>query len=331
LAAGFAALWIAALAGAAWGQDQMAEEEQGPEGDQALTTEMTFAPPILAGGDPRGVYYAVATSIDDLIDAPVEVMVTTGSMENLVRLQVDDVQLAIAQSDRVAQALIGLPPFDGERPFSGLRALVALYPEPINILVRADSGIGAIADLAERRVNFGTRDDLTGRLLAQVIDAHNLPDTEIEATAVPIGEQGDFLCAGEVDAIALIAGHPSGSLYRIAEACPVRALAIDGGAAQTLLADIPALAPATIPGGLYPGIDEPVSTLGPMAVLVSEDGADSGLVRSVVTGLIENLGTFRDSHPALTDLTLERMRGPGLGAPLHDQAAAAFNALAPME
>lgn len=323
-----AGLLTAALACApAMAQQDAASQE----GDGALDVDRTFSPPILASGGELGVYFPVANIIASVTSAPIEVVPTSGSTENLVRLRIDEVQLAIAQSDRVAQSVIGLPPFNDAAPNDDLRAVMVLFAEPITILVRDQSAIETIADLSGMRVNFGERDDLTGRLLHQVLDAYGISDDQIDQTAVPVTEQGDFLCADRVDAIAIVAAHPSGSVNRIAEQCAVRAIAIDGQPADDLMADIPALAPARVPGGLYPGIDQPVTTLGPVAILVAEQNTNPTLIADIVTSVIENLDQVRASHPALSDLSLESMRGFGLMAPLHDRAAAAYSAIAPTQ
>ena len=267
------------------------------------------------------MYFPVANIVAEMADGAFDVEITTGSIENLVRLGMGEVDFAIALSDRVGQAIQGLPPFDHIGAAENLRTVIALFPEPLTILVRADDDIDALSDLQGRVVNLGPTGNQTGRLLRLAMDlsgwVHRLEDFR----DVPLADQADALCAGEVDAIAYLAAHPSGTVHQAASTCDVRALAIVGEVADALLAADATLAPARIPGGLYPGIDRPVDSVGPMALLVTRADIEDALVDALVGGVLDNLDTMARRHPALAgvDGFLPMVgRGP---LPVHDRAA----------
>ena len=52
------------------------------------------------------------------------------------------------QSDVAAAAVAGEGMFSGAGPLDHLRAVASLFPEPVHVVVRADSGIETVADLA---------------------------------------------------------------------------------------------------------------------------------------------------------------------------------------
>ncbi len=286
-------------------------------------------PGVIGAGGVSGLYFPVAGAVAAMVEAhapdapPVAVESTGGSMENLVRLQAGDLDLAIVRSDLQHDALNGTGAFTGTEPYAGLRAVFALHPEPLTVIVRADAGITALADLAGHPINLGPSGDPTRRLFELVLDAHGWSTDEgfAEIHQVPLLDQVAALCDGRVDAIAFVAGHPSGTIHRALQACDTVPVPIDGPAADRLLADTPALVRTEIPGGVYPGVPEAVATVGPVATLLATETTDGALVGTVVRTVFGNLDDLRGRHPALRGLDPQAMAGAGLTAPLHPAAA----------
>ena len=69
-------------------------------------------------------------------------LVTRGGEENLRLLRDGKVSLALAQGDAALEAYEGKGSFAGDGPHPALRAVGSLYPEPVHVLVRADSAAG---------------------------------------------------------------------------------------------------------------------------------------------------------------------------------------------
>ena len=96
---------------------------------------------------------------------------SAGSVANIAGLRDGALDLAIVQSDVQAEALAGTGAFAEAGAFADLRAVMALYPEPLTLVARADAGIAQVEDLAGKRVwlgapGSGTRaiaDDADGR------------------------------------------------------------------------------------------------------------------------------------------------------------------------
>lgn len=298
-------------------------QQAGPD-DFSADVEATGVPrtPLVASGVTAGVYFPVANILAELAGGDFDVVATSGSIENLVRLSMGDVDFAIALSDRVAQAMAGLPPFDHLGVGQDLRVVMALFPEPLTILVRADEDIQDLSGLDGRTVNMGVTNDPTGRLFRLALDASGSLYDDDNNAQISLADQTDALCSGEVDAIAYLAAHPSGTVYQAATTCAVRALAITGEVADALLTADTTLVATRIPGGIYPGIDRPVDSVGPVALLVTRADVAAEQVDLLVGGVLDNLAIIGRRHPVL--MALDRflpivMQGPW---PLHDRAAA---------
>lgn len=277
--------------------------------------------PVVASGAPAGVYFPIANILAEVADGDVDVLATTGSTENLVRLSLGDVDFAIARSDRVAEAMVGLPPFDDGDLSQTLRAVLGIFPEPLTILVRADDGIASLADLEGRVVNLGAPGNATGQLLRLALDVSGQVHDSENFSEIPLADQVDALCAGEVDAIAFIAAHPSGTIHRAASTCEMQGVAMGQDDIEALLTANGSLVPAAIPGGLYPGIDVGVSSVGPIAMLVTLADVDAASVDSLLTGILDDLEQVTGRHPVLTGLSQSVTMAGRNGVPLHDRAA----------
>ncbi|MEQ9813049.1 MAG: TAXI family TRAP transporter solute-binding subunit [Azospirillaceae bacterium] len=295
-------------------------------GETATPADETVVegPLVLATGDPQGIYFPVGRAIAAVSPVPIEVIPTTGSTENLVRLGVGEADLAIAQTDRLRQYVVGLPPyFDGAPGAEHVRVVAALFPEPLVILARADEGIAVVEDLIGHRVNLGPGRNPTGRLFGLVLDAYSVGDDDIEIAAVPLSEQVEALCGGLVDAIAFVAAHPSGTVFQAANACAMTAVRIDGPPAERLMDENGDLAAATIPGGLYPGIEEPVATVGPMAALIASPEVPASVIAGILAALADHQPDLAAAHPSLEAFSAAAM-DTALTGEVHPGAVAAL-------
>ncbi len=95
---------------------------------------------------------------------------------------------------------------------------------------------------------------------------------------------------------------------------------VDGPAIETLIAERPYYAAATIPGGMYSGNDADVNTFGVKATFVTSASVDDETVYQVVKAVFDNFDRFKGLHPAFANLTEEEMISQGLSAPLHPGA-----------
>ena len=115
---------------------------------------------IIAGGSADGEYARVAPLLAaELIatGARARAVASGGSNENLRLLRAGKVDVALAQNNVAAQALLGTEPFAELGPYYDLQALASLFPEPVHIIVAAGSDITGLKDLVGKRVDIGIR------------------------------------------------------------------------------------------------------------------------------------------------------------------------------
>lgn len=107
-----------------------------------------------------GGYDILAESIQEILKKEgfsydVEIVNTSGSSDNIHRLESEELDLAIVQNDTAFLAENGLGTFDN--PAQSLRMIIALYEEPIYLVTNIPK-VNRIKQLSNVRINIGLED-----------------------------------------------------------------------------------------------------------------------------------------------------------------------------
>lgn len=279
-------------------------------------------------GGQTGVYYQVGGAICRLVnrgtrDHEIKCTHTTGgSVANINGIRTGDLDLGVAQSDWQYHAYNGTAPDkfpDGK--FEGLRAVFSVHPEPFTVVARADSGIDSIDDLKGKRVDIGNPGSGQRGTMEVLMDKMGWTmDDFALASELKSSEQSAALCDNKVDAIVFTVGHPNGSIKEATTSCESKLINVDNDAAKGLAADNDFYAMATIPGGMYAGTDDDVTTFGVGATFVSSANTPDDVVYEITKAVFENFDRFKKMHPAFANLNEEDMITNNLSAPIHDGA-----------
>ncbi|WP_260725876.1 TAXI family TRAP transporter solute-binding subunit [Dactylosporangium roseum] len=167
----------------------------------------------IATGNTTGVFYTLGGGYADLITKYVpgyeaRAEPTGASGENLQRVAVGDMDVALTLADTAADAYTGKGPFEG-RP-QKVVALARVYKSYIHLVVRNTSKITNFTGLRGKRISTGSAgsgiDIAAGRLLfAGGIN----PDTEIVRQRLSLPETTKGMLAGTTDAMFFAGGLPT--------------------------------------------------------------------------------------------------------------------------
>jgi TRAP transporter TAXI family solute receptor len=206
-----------------------------------------------------------------------------------------------------------------------LRSVLALHPELVTIVARG--GIREISDLVGKRIYVGPEGSgsrRTWEMLQQTIGW-----TESQAPQIvdmPADAAGGAMCAGAIDAILLVVGHPSKSVSALMARCAADLVTVDGPAVDSLVAGAPYLKKGRIPGALY-GLTAGTPSFGVSAVLTTTAGIDDRIVAAFARALIGQIERLKTQDPALASLTVQDMISGSLPAPIHPAALQVFKEL----
>ena len=280
-------------------------------------------------GGVTGVYYPTGGAICRLVNkgrkehgVRCSVESTGGSVYNINTIREGELDFGVAQSDWQYHAFNGTSKFEEQGPFEELRAVFSVHPEPFTVVARADSGIGAFADLAGKRVNIGNPGSGQRGTMEVVMGALGWDKSTFAlASELKSAEQSQALCDNKIDAMVFTVGHPSGSIKEATTSCDSILVPVTGPEIDKLVDDNDYYRHATVPGGMYRGTDEDVKTFGVGATFVTSTATSPDVVYHVVKAVFENFDQFKKLHPAFANLKPEEMIKDGLSAPLHDGAA----------
>jgi TRAP transporter TAXI family solute receptor len=297
------------------------------DGKPAAAAEQRFI--TIGTGGVTGVYYPTGGAICRLVNKGrkdhgirCSVESTGGSVYNLNTIRAGELDMGVAQSDWQYHAYNGTSKFEDQGPFKDLRAVFSVHPEPFTVVARADSGIKTFDDLKGKRVNVGNPGSGQRGTMEVVMEAKGWTmDDFALASELKSAEQSQALCDNKIDAMVFTVGHPSGSIQEATTSCDTVLVEVAGPVIDKLVEENDYYRVATIPGGMYRGNPDDVTTFGVGATFVSSTATPGDVVYEVVKAVFENFDDFKGLHPAFSVLKKEEMVKDGLSAPLHDGAA----------
>jgi len=279
-------------------------------------------------GGVTGVYYAAGGAICRLVNKDrakhglrCSVESTGGSVFNVNTIRAGELDLGVAQSDVMYNAVKGLGPFKDGGAYGEMRAVMSLHPEPFTVLTRKESNIKSFADLKGKKFNVGNPGSGTRSSMEELLAAMNWKMTDFAlASELKADEHGPALCDGKIDGFFYGVGHPSANIQDPTTTCGAKLVSLTGPAVDKLVAEKPYYGYASIPAGLYPNNPQETKTYGVLATLVTSSKVPADTVYVVVKAVFDNFDEFKKLHPALANLKPEEMVKNGLSAPLHEGA-----------
>ena len=294
--------------------------------DSAATAQQQFI--SIGTGGVTGVYYPTGGAICGLVNRGrkehgirCSVESTGGSVYNINTIRDGELDFGVAQSDWQYHAYNGTSKFKDKGPFKALRAVFSVHPEPFTVVARADSGIRNFDDLKGKRVNIGNPGSGQRGTMEVVMEAMGWKMGAFKlASELKSAEQSQALCDNKIDAMVFTVGHPSGSIKEATTSCKSVLVNVMGPAIDKLVKENDYYRSATIPGGMYAGSPDNVTTFGVGATFVSSTRVPDKVAYVVVKAVFDNFDRFKKLHPAFRNLKEKEMISDGLSAPLHPGA-----------
>jgi TRAP transporter TAXI family solute receptor len=249
---------------------------------------------------------------------------TGGSVVNVNTMKAGELDFGISQSDVVYQAYNGIgSKFEGQA-HKNLRSVMAIYPELLAFVTRADSGINSIADMKGKKINVDVPGSGTRLTVELIMDAFGVKKSDLLlASELKSTEGPNMLKDKKIDGYFGMFGHPTANIKDASNSLPINIVPITGPIIDKLVEKYPYYASGSISGKLYKGVTKDVPTLGVKAVLVSSTNLDNTAVYVVTKAILNNFVEFKKLHPAYKYITKKSLLD-GLSAPQHEGAKKAF-------
>jgi hypothetical protein len=242
---------------------------------------------------------------------------TGGSVENVRLINKKDVELALAQSDTLDQAWNGLEAF--KEPFKGMSAIATMFPEIVQIVVRADSPIKTFPDLKGKKVGVGAPGSGTEASYRQTLEAYGMKREDVNSQYLSFAESAEAFKDKHIDAFYVIAGIPVSAIMDVSMQNEVRILPLSADISTKLIQKYPFLAAVKIPANTYRGQTEDVPTVAVNSVLIAGNQLKPEVVYNLTKVLFENQPQLAAAHAKGKELNLQRAV-TGVSIPFHPGA-----------
>ena len=277
---------------------------------------------VLTGGT-SGVYYPMGVALSQiwgktLPDAKVTVQSTKASAENLNLLQAGRGEVGFSLGDAVSDAYKGDAEAGFATPLTKLRGLAGIYPNYIQIVASADSGIKTLADLKGKRVSVGAPKSGTELNARAVLKAAGIGYKDLgKVEYLPFGESVELMKNRQLDVTMQSAGLGVASLRDLASAVKIVIVEIPAD----VIAKIgdAAYQAATIPANTYEGQTQPVPTVAIQNYLITHTGVSNDEVYKLTKAMWENTDALAAAHAA-GKLIKKETAVKGMPLPLHPGA-----------
>src|SRR3954449_10104554 len=217
---------------------------------------------VLTGGT-SGVYYPLGVAIgkiysDKIPSVKTQVQATKASVENLILLQQGRGEIAFTLGDSLKAAWEGDEEAGFKSKLDKLRTLGAIYPNYIQIVATADSGIKTLADLKGKSLSVGAPASGTELNARAIFAAAGLKYEDLgRVEYLPFGESVELIKNRQLDATLQSAGLGVASIRDLASLVDIVVVEIPEDVIKKVGAPY---VKATIPANTYTGQDKDVTT-----------------------------------------------------------------------
>ena len=278
-------------------------------------------------GSDLGLYSQLGRDLKKLIeqehdDIKIQVLSSSGSGENITRIDQGHADLAMVQNDAI-----------GGRE---VKSVASIYPEVLHLVCRADSEINNLEDLSGKKINVGSSGSGTEQIAAALLEFIEHEGKEEDVYQLTFSESLDALESGRIDAAFFLTGLGAEIIPEALSRGDIKLASIsittadqDNARRPIQLAEefgngfrvhYPHVYPATIPIMTYDGFPRmPVPAVSVDAVLVCNEQLNEGIVNRITKTLFEKRAVLSQMNSAFSHLDEEKAQLK-LQFPLHEGA-----------
>jgi len=276
---------------------------------------------VLTGGT-SGVYYPLGVAIgkiygDKIANVKTQVQATKASVENLVLLQQGRGELAFTLGDSLKAAWDGDEEAGFKSKLDKLRTIGAIYPNYIQIVATAESGIKTLADLKGKSLSVGAPKSGTELNSRAILAAAGMTYKDMgKIEYLPFAESVDLMKNRQLNATLQSAGLGVASLKDLSTSTEINVVSVPKAIVDKIG---PPFVAVTIPANTYTGQDKDVPTAAVVNYLVTSAAVSDDLAYQMTKLIYESLPELANAHAAGKEIKLETAAS-GSPVPLHPGA-----------
>jgi TRAP transporter TAXI family solute receptor len=276
---------------------------------------------VLTGGT-SGVYYPLGVAIgkifsDKIPNVKTQVQATKASVENLILLEQGRGEIAFTLGDSLKAAWEGDTEAGFKTKLEKLRTIGAIYPNYIQIVATAESGIKTLADLKGKSLSVGAPKSGTELNSRAILAAAGLSYKDLgKIEYLPFAESVDLMKNRQLAATLQSAGLGVASLKDLSTSTEISVVSVPKEVVDKIG---PPFVSVMIPANTYTGQDKEVPTAAVINYLVTSSAVSDDLAYQMTKLVYESLPELANSHAAGKEIKLENA-AMGSPVPLHPGA-----------
>jgi uncharacterized protein len=277
---------------------------------------------VLTGGT-SGVYYPLGVALAGVIGKALPTVKTSAqatkaSVENLNLLEAGRGEVAFTLGDSLSDAWKGNEEAGFKTPLKKLRGIAAIYPNYIQIVARADSGIKTLADLKGKKISVGAPKSGTELNARAVLAAAGITYKDFSKVEyLPFGESVELMKNRQLDVTLQSAGLGVASLKDLSTSMDIVVVAIPADIVKKI--NDPAYIAAAIPANTYTGQTSAVPAIAVQNYLVTRDDLSADIVYGITKAFWTGLDQLSNAHVAAKSIDIKHALD-GMPVPLHPGA-----------
>ncbi len=279
----------------------------------------------ISTGGTGGTYYPLGGILAQALAEKVPEIVTTAqagqaAVANCNLIRDKHVESAFVQSNVAFNAYKGLEQFK-DKPASNLRHIASLYPETIQIVARADSGIKTVKDIKGKRLVPGDRGSGTEVDTLNVLGAYGYTYKDFASVDwLAFSGASQRLQDKQADVTFTTAGWPTAAIQELAISTKIMLVPVDEAKIKDLTKRYPFYSRIVIPKGTYKDQAKDVATITTMAQWVCGAEVPDEVVYKLTKALWETgAAKMANAHAQGKNVQIKTALA-GLAVPLHPGA-----------
>jgi TRAP transporter TAXI family solute receptor len=256
---------------------------------------------VLTGGT-SGIYYPLGVALTQIYGkalpgAKTSVQATKASAENLNLLQAGRGEVAFTLGDALSDAWKGNEEAGFKTPLKKLRTIAAFYPNYIQIVASADSGIKTLADLKGKRISVGAPKSGTELNAREILKAAGIAYKDFaKVEYLSYAESVELLKNRQIDVTLISSGLGVAALRDLAVAQKVVFVPIPSDLVGKI--NDSAYQAGIIPAKTYEGQTADIPSIAVQNFLVTHEGVSTETVYAMTKSMFENLDQLVAAHAA---------------------------------
>ncbi len=247
---------------------------------------------------------------------------SAGSLENLRRVNSGEADFGIVYSGDTYLGRVGKLTND-TREYKNVHAMAYLYGAPAHLVVKANSGINAVADLEGKRVAVGGAGSGAAGAAERYFTSLGLWD-KMNVEFLGYSKAASALGDNLIDAFWVFAGYPNSSVIQAAASNKIKLLdLVEAGNEAGFFDDYPFYTLLTIPANTYSGLDYDVASFQDSALWVAGAHVSPDIVSDSLAEIFSKDGLAYMVKVKSTAKSMSIENGlQGIVTPIHEGAEA---------